>query len=122
MIVTVELAAKKNAELGFPALVGSERQIAWAEQIRYNLWVDKERRTKENELAYSQARKEHGEEAEKQIERMEELFEKKCDKIFSQTSASAWIERRYELPRILIGMHHSIARGLGVKPYGYNVL
>jgi len=31
-----EQAAKDNAEIGLPALVGSEKQIAWAESIRKN--------------------------------------------------------------------------------------
>lgn len=105
-----EKAAKENAELGLPALVGSEKQIAWAEKIRRDFVVEAEKQAEENEEMFAKTREEIGEQAEEQIESMRNIFDDFCAEHLRETSAKAWIEKRDDVEFFLSALNKYAAK------------
>lgn len=87
-----EQAAKREAEAqkyALPELVGSEKQVAWAEKIRSKFVSLRESLAYQNEDLYRQSQ-----DSQENIETHKRLFKAFCDEFFGETSAKAWIDRR----------------------------
>lgn len=86
-----EQAAKREAEAqkyALPELVGTEKQVAWAEKIRSKFVDLREAQAKKNEKLYASVTGQ-----EKEIEKHKTLFIAFCDEFFGEAQASAWITR-----------------------------
>ena len=89
-----EKAAKENAELGLPTLVGSEKQIAWAEKIRNEYVKAAAKEAAEMEEAYQEAKARGWEQAEEVKEKLDRVYGAFCKAFFAEDSAKAWIDAR----------------------------
>ena len=88
-------AAKTVEENGLPALVGSEKQIAWANEIRaqyvplINDLRGSFKKAREMKVA-----------SEEEIARREAITEGFASEFFAETKASYWIDLRFESTKI----------------------
>jgi hypothetical protein len=121
-----ETAASANADAGLPALVGSEKQIAWAESIRSEIFKGMKIPTREEfdarvkaltaagkyELALDEARRAGFDDALHAFE----CQVAGCDRIRAETSAHWWIENRDRRWSVLaMESARKIAQESGVK-------
>lgn len=79
---------KAAAEYSLPELVGTEKQVAWAEKIRMKFIELREEQAKRNAELYARTQ-----DTEANIEKHKALFVSFCAEFFGETSASAWIAR-----------------------------
>ena len=92
--VANEEAAKENAELGLPALIGSEKQIAWAEKIRNEYVKVATAIAAKMEEAYQEAKARGWEQAEEVKEKLDRVYSAFRKAFFAEESAKAWIDAR----------------------------
>lgn len=92
-------AAEKRAtlndiasEYNLPELIGSDKQIAWAEKIRTDYIAQKEKQAAENEKMYAQAIAANVPNASELIEKSKSIFNNFCAEFFAETRASKWID------------------------------
>jgi len=94
-------AAKAGAQDG---MIGTEKQIAWAYQIRAKREKEKEELLKE----FSRGKKQHceiqGKEWIPELQAQEEKFLAAIEKIMSEKAAHLWIEQREESFRRLVAV------------------
>lgn len=86
-----EQAAKREAEAqkyALPELVGTEKQVAWAEKIRSKFIETRDEQAKYNEKLYETPNV-----PKEQIEQHKRLFADFCKEYFGETKASVWIDR-----------------------------
>ena len=86
-----EQAAKREAEASkyaLPELVGSERQIEWAEKIRSKFVSLRENLARQHEDLYGRTKA-----GQEKIEAHKAMYKAFCDEFFGETSAKAWIDR-----------------------------
>lgn len=95
-------AARKNAEMGLPSLTGSEKQIAWAEKLRSDFIAAASELEKEYEKLYERARRELGEAAEPEIEKMQKILAAFRAEYLDEASAKVWIDKRGSLDKLAV--------------------
>ena len=90
-------AVKENAERKLPALVGSEKQIAWAEKIRNEYVKAADKLAAQFEGSYQRAKERGREDADALKNRLDQAYGAFRQAFFAETSAKAWIDaRKYE--------------------------
>ena len=88
------MCAEQAERYGLPDLVGSPKQIAWAEEIRAEFIAKKEEQSERNEQVYARALAANIPNAQEQIDKMRALFDGFCAEFFAETSARKWIDLR----------------------------
>ena len=90
-------SAKENAEHGLPSLVGSEKQIAWAEKIRNEYVKASDKLAAQFEESYQRAKARGREDADELKNKLDQVYSTFRQAFFAETSAKAWIDaRQYE--------------------------
>lgn len=85
-------AAKREAEAqeyALPELVGSEKQVAWAEKIRSKFIAVRKEQERKNANLYARTQ-----DSKENIEMHKTMFKAFCAEFFNETSAKTWIDRR----------------------------
>lgn len=85
-----KLDEAENAELALPALIGSEKQVAWATSLRLKglRGIEKKKAEWKAHLARSEA-------SEEQASQMWEMIESLTAKLLAKTDSRWWIEHRH---------------------------
>ena len=95
-------AAKENAEMGLPSLTGSEKQIAWAEKLRNDFIAAASELEKEYQKLFERARRELGEAAEPEIDKMQKILAAFRAEYLDEASAKVWIDKRGSLDKLAV--------------------
>lgn len=86
-------AAERTAELNLIPLVGTEKQIAWANSIRLKVLADIPKVLRAS-AEYAEAARAQSPERAAEINAVEALVEKAGDRLRTETSAKWWIDNR----------------------------
>lgn len=96
-------AAERAEEMELPQLVGSEKQVSWALQIRQKFIEDSKEHIERAAENFRRVSSLPEQELEQEIEKSQAEYKKLIEQILANsTSASWWIDRRHSAPNEFI--------------------